>query len=82
MFFGAVHPCEILVMRQKDHAIQVARKHQLEELQAMKELVAKTLPTRIAAKLFRFWTSIPIRLGGSKIKNNPYYPVYVKRLGS
>jgi hypothetical protein len=31
-------------MRQKDHAIQVARKHHLEELQAMKELVAKTLP--------------------------------------
>lgn len=44
MLFGAVRPCEILVMRQKDHAIQVAQKHHLEELDAMKEVAGKRFP--------------------------------------
>jgi len=44
MLFGAVHPCEILLTRQKDHAIQVAQKHHIEELEAMKELAGKTFP--------------------------------------
>ena len=42
MLFGAVHPCEILLTRQKHHAIQIAQKHHLEELHAMKELAGKT----------------------------------------
>ena len=36
-FFGAVHPCEILMVRQKDHEMSIAERHYQEELESLKE---------------------------------------------
>ena len=42
--FGTAHPCEILVVRQKDHAIEAAEKHHLADLESIKELGRNALP--------------------------------------
>jgi hypothetical protein len=43
LLFGTARPCEILVARQKDHAIRAAEKQHREDLESIKELARKEL---------------------------------------
>ena len=40
--FGAVHPCEILVVRQKDHHLELAERHYRTDLESLKEVARKS----------------------------------------
>ena len=45
-FYGSAHPCEILVVRQKDHHIKLAEKDHREDLESWKKLARKALPAK------------------------------------
>ena len=42
--FGAVDPCDILVVRQEDHEIAAAEKQHMEDIESLKKMASKTLP--------------------------------------
>ena len=46
LLFGAVHPCEILIVRQKDHHNRLAEKHHQADLELLKEVAHKTFPAK------------------------------------
>ena len=46
LWFGAIHPCEILIVRQKQHHIELAKKHTMEDLEDLKTIARKTLPPK------------------------------------
>lgn len=43
-YFGSAHPCEILIARQKDYRIDIAEKHDQEDIQSWKALARSALP--------------------------------------
>ena len=45
-YFGSAHPCEILLARQKDYRIDIAEKHDQEDIQSWKELARSALPAK------------------------------------
>jgi hypothetical protein len=45
-YFGSAHPCEILVVRQKDHHTDVAEKLHREDLQSWKDMARNALPAK------------------------------------
>ena len=45
-YFGSANPCEILVVRQKDHRIGVAEKLHQADLQSWKEMARTVLPAK------------------------------------
>ena len=42
--FGSPHPCEILLIRQKDHHMRLAERRHQEDLQSLRETAGKALP--------------------------------------
>ena len=44
--FGAVHPCEILVVRQKDHHLELAERHYRTDVESLKGLARKSFPRK------------------------------------
>jgi hypothetical protein len=42
--FGAVHPCDILIARQKDHEMNIAERHHREELESLKQVARTAFP--------------------------------------
>lgn len=45
-FFGSSHPCEILIVRQKQHYIGLAEKRDQEDLASWREIARKALPEK------------------------------------
>jgi hypothetical protein len=45
-FFGSSHPCEILIVRQKDHHIAVAERHHREDVESWQDFARKAFPAR------------------------------------
>jgi len=63
-YFGSSHPCEILVMRQKDYNIEVAERLHREDLQSWKDLARKALPAQDYDRFLRNieeFSSSPVR---------------------
>jgi hypothetical protein len=48
--FGALHPCEILIVRQKDHEMKIAERRHQEELESLKEVARTAFPKERYAK--------------------------------
>jgi len=45
-FFGSSHPCEILIVRQKQHYIEMVEKRDREDLESWQEIARKVLPEK------------------------------------
>jgi hypothetical protein len=42
-FFGSSHPCEILIVRQKDYHVQVAERHHRDDVESLQEFARNVL---------------------------------------